>query len=150
MFYFPNSYQQNFPQFPQNYPQYQQNNFTQNQQPQTMLLHVPTSKDFDSVAIQPNKSALILAQNEPYMVLKSADGMGAISSTYYKYESVDVSQIGAPATEYATKAEVQQLQEIVQRMLIGGTNESNGSNGNAQGQKSGTGDLSADGAESAV
>lgn len=52
MFYFPNSsYQQNFPQYPQNYPQ--QNNFTQNQQPQTMLLHVPTSKDFDSVAIQP-------------------------------------------------------------------------------------------------
>lgn len=83
MFYFPNSSYQ------QNYTQYQQNNFTQNQQPQTMLLHVPTSKDFDSVAIQPGKSALILAQNEPYMVLKSADGMGAISSTYYKYEAVD-------------------------------------------------------------
>lgn len=149
MFYFPNSnYQQNFTQYPQNYPQYPQVN--QNPQPQTILLHVPTSKDFDSVAIQPGKSALILAQNEPYMVLKPADGMGAISSTYYKYEAVDVSQMGAPATEYATKAEVQQLQEIVQRMLIGGTNESNGSNGNAQGQKSGTGSLSADGSESAV
>lgn len=82
-----------------------------------VVLYAPTAKDFQGIAVQPGRQALIIAQNEPYMAHKVADGMGMVQTTLYRIEQVTETDINAPAQEYATKGELAQLQQIVQQIV---------------------------------
>lgn len=83
----------------------------------TYVLPVASVKDFDSVTIQPGKRALLMAQNEPYIAFKAADAMGMVQTNLYRIEHVTAEQIAQPSTEYATKTELQQLQQVVQQIV---------------------------------
>lgn len=82
-----------------------------------VVLYAPTAKDFQGIAVQPGRQALIIAQNEPYMAHKVADGMGMVQTTLYRIEQVTETDINSPAQEYATKGELAQLQQIVQQIV---------------------------------
>lgn len=83
----------------------------------TYVLPVASVKDFDSVTIQPGRRALLMAQNEPYIAFKAADAMGMVQTSLYKIEPVTAEQMAQPSTEYATKTELNQLQQVVQQIL---------------------------------
>lgn len=83
----------------------------------TYVLPVASVKEFDSVTIQPGKRALLMAQNEPYIAFKAADAMGMVQTNLYRIEPVTAEQIAQPSTEYATKSELQQLQQVVQQIV---------------------------------
>ena len=83
------------------------------------FLQVASTKDFDSVTIQPGRQALIMAQNDPYLAFKSADAMGMVTTSLYRLEPVTQEQINGPAVEYATKGELAQLQQVVQQLIDG-------------------------------
>lgn len=92
-------------------------NYTnQQQQSAPAVLYAPTAKDFASVSLQPSKQALIIAQNEPFMAFKSADNMGMVQTTMYRIEQVNEQDISAPSPEYATKTELAQLEQVVQKI----------------------------------
>lgn len=97
---------------------YQQQNASQPAQTDaTYVLPVASVKDFDNVTIQPGKRALLMAQNEPYIAFKVADTMGMVQTNLYRIEPVTAEQIAQPSTEYATKTELQQLQQVVQQIV---------------------------------
>lgn len=78
------------------------------------FLQVASTKDFDSVTIQPGRQALIMAQNDPYIAFKSADAMGMVTTSLYRLEPVTAEQINGPAPEYVTRQEFQQtVQQII-------------------------------------
>lgn len=78
------------------------------------FLQVASTKDFDSVTIQPGRQALIMAQNDPYLAFKSADAMGMVTTSLYRLEPVTAEQINGPAPEYVTRAEFQQtIQQLI-------------------------------------
>lgn len=115
------------PQMPSN-PQFNQMGYNFMPQPQQMQQNAPQSdatyvlpvasvKDFDSVTIQPGRRALIMAQNEPYIAFKTADAMGMVQTSLYKIEPVTADQMTQSGTEYATKMELNQLQQVVQQIL---------------------------------
>lgn len=113
---------QNGAQTPFNMPginnQYQQQNAAQPAHTDaTYVLPVASVKDFDNVTIQPGKRALLMAQNEPYIAFKVADTMGMVQTNLYRIEPVTAEQIAQPSTEYATKSELQQLQQVVQQIV---------------------------------
>lgn len=83
------------------------------------FIQVPSAKDFDSVAIQPGKPALIMSQNDPYIAFKSADAMGLVTTSLYRLEPVTAEQVNGPAVEYATKGELAQVQQMVQQLIDG-------------------------------
>ena len=92
-----------------------QTNLTQNSSP--AFLQVASTKDFDSVTIQPGRQALIMAQNDPYIAFKSADAMGMVTTSLYRLEPVTADQINGPAPEYVTRAEFQQtIQQLIDSM----------------------------------
>lgn len=101
------------------YQQYGQSQRTQTQQQNTPIVkYVSSVNDFNSVTLQPNMQAILIAQNEPYMCFKTADSMGMLSnSTYYKIEQVTQEQLTAPAMEYATKQEVARLENAVNQII---------------------------------
>lgn len=76
--------------------------------PGPAFLQVGTAKEFDNVTIQPGKQVLIMAQNDPYIAFKSADGMGMVTTSLYRLEPVTAEQINGPAPEYVTRQEFQQ------------------------------------------
>ena len=96
-------------------PQQMQQGMPQNEM--TYVLPVASVKDFDSVTIQPGRRALIMAQNEPYIAFKTADAMGMVQTSLYKIEPVTADQMAQPSTEYATKSELSQLQQVVQQII---------------------------------
>ena len=78
------------------------------------FLQVASTKDFDSVTIQPGRQALIMAQNDPYLAFKSADAMGMVTTGLYRLEPVTAEQINGPVPEYVTRAEFQQtIQQLI-------------------------------------
>lgn len=83
----------------------------------TYVLPVASVKEFDTVTIQPGRRALLMAQNEPYIAFKAADAMGMVQTSLYKIEPVTADQMAQPSTEYATKTELNQLQQVVQQIL---------------------------------
>lgn len=98
-------------------PQTQQMQQNAPQSDATYVLPVASVKDFDSVTIQPGRRALIMAQNEPYIAFKAADAMGMVQTSLYKIEPVTADQMAQPSTEYATKSELSQLQQVVQQII---------------------------------
>ena len=98
-------------------PQPQQMQQNASQSDATYVLPVASVKDFDSVTIQPGRRALIMAQNEPYIAFKTADAMGMVQTSLYKIEPVTADQMAQPSTEYATKTELNQLQQVVQQII---------------------------------
>lgn len=92
---------------------------TQSQAPQTAVLYAPTAKDFAGVSVQPGRQALVIAQNEPFMAFKVADNMGMVTTSLYRIEQIDEAALSATVQEYATKAEFNQLQQIVQQIVDG-------------------------------
>lgn len=101
----------------------QNNPYTQQTQPNTpMVIYVPSSKDFTSVSVQPGKQALLIAQNEPYMAFKTADMMGQVQTSLYHIDSITEEQMNGPQPEYATKSELVQLQQVVQQIVDGLSN----------------------------
>lgn len=115
------------PQMPSN-PQFNQMGYNFMPQPQqiqqnapqsdaTYVLPVASVKEFDTVTIQPGRRALLMAQNEPYIAFKAADAMGMVQTSLYKIEPVTADQMAQPSTEYATKTELNQLQQVVQQIL---------------------------------
>ena len=96
-------------------PQQIQQNAPQNEA--TYVLPVASVKDFDTVTIQPGRRALLMAQNEPYIAFKAADAMGMVQTSLYKIEPVTADQMAQPSTEYATKTELNQLQQVVQQII---------------------------------
>lgn len=115
------------PQMPSN-PQFNQIGYNYQPQPAQMQQNAPQSemtyvlpvasvKEFDTVTIQPGRRALLMAQNEPYIAFKAADAMGMVQTSLYKIEPVTADQMAQPSTEYATKTELNQLQQVVQQIL---------------------------------
>lgn len=98
-------------------PQAQQIQQNAPQNEATYVLPVASVKDFDSVTIQPGRRALLMAQNEPYIAFKAADAMGMVQTSLYKIEPVTADQMTQPGTEYATKMELNQLQQVVQQIV---------------------------------
>lgn len=73
------------------------------------FLQVGTAKDFETVIIHPGKQALIMAQNDPYIALKSSDAM-----SIYRLEPVTPDQIKGTPPEYVTRGEFQStIQQLV-------------------------------------
>lgn len=87
------------------------------QMAQIIVLYTPTAKDFSSVTIQPNRQALIIAQNEPFMAHKVADGMGMVRTSLYKLIPIAEKDMEDPKPEYITKVEFAQLQNVVQEIV---------------------------------
>ena len=85
---------------PINYPQ-------QTQSASPAVLYAPTAKDFASVSLQPGKQALIIAQNEPFLAFKNADNMGMVTTTIYRIEPVNESDLTPQQPEYVTRQEFQ-------------------------------------------
>ena len=83
------------------------------------FLQVGTAKEFDNVTIQPGRQALIMAQNDPFIAFKSADAMGMVTTSLYRLEPVTAEQMNGPSVEYATKGELAQLQDVVQKLIDG-------------------------------
>lgn len=83
------------------------------------FIPVPSTKEFDSITIQPGRQALIMAQNDPYIAFKSADAMGIVTTSLYRLEPVTAEQMNGPSIEYATKGELAQLQQVVQQLIDG-------------------------------
>lgn len=98
-------------------PQTQQIQQNSPQSEMTYVLPVASVKEFDTVTIQPGRRALLMAQNEPYIAFKAADAMGMVQTSLYKIEPVTADQMAQPSTEYATKTELNQLQQVVQQIL---------------------------------
>lgn len=98
-------------------PQTQQIQQNAPQNEMTYVLPVASVKEFDTVTIQPGRRALLMAQNEPYIAFKAADAMGMVQTSLYKIEPVTADQMTQPGTEYATKMELNQLQQVVQQIL---------------------------------
>lgn len=110
-----------FPQFA-NRPAQPQMQPTQALPNTPVVLYVASVKDFSGISVQPGRQVLAISQNEPYMALKSADMMGQIQTSLYHIDSVTEEQMAGPQPEYATKAEVAKLEQIVQQIVEGLSN----------------------------
>lgn len=69
------------------------------------VLYAPTHKDFDNVAVQPGRQAIIIAQNEPYLAFKSADDMGMVQTKLYRIEPITAEQVDPVKNDYITREE---------------------------------------------
>ena len=62
----------------------------------------------DSIAVNPNQKAWIMVQNEPIFALRTADGMGLVTTELYRFEKYE-----RPKTEFVTAS---QLSEIINKL----------------------------------
>lgn len=69
---------------------------------------VQSIEQVESIAVQPNQRAWIMVQNEPVFALRTADGMGLVSTELYKFEKYE-----KPKTEYVTAS---QLADIINKL----------------------------------
>lgn len=80
-----------------------------------MLVFVPNVKDIESVSVQPGQRVFTMAQNEPVLACREANGMGVVQTTYCRLEPYEpTSAAAAPSTEYVTRAE---FDEFAKKLL---------------------------------
>lgn len=80
-----------------------------------MLVFVPNVKDIESVSVQPSQRVFAMAQNEPVLACREANGMGVVQTTYCRLEPYEpASAAAAPSTEYVTRAE---FDEFAKKLL---------------------------------
>lgn len=72
---------------------------------------VPNVKAVENVNVQPGGKAWVMVQNEPIFALRTADQMGLVTTSYYRFEKIDPAALNtaAPAPEYVTHAEFDQF-----------------------------------------
>lgn len=69
----------------------------------------PTIKDVDHVNVSPGGKAWVMVQNEPIFALRSADQMGLVTTSYYRFEKYDpAAQPTEAAPNYITREELEQ------------------------------------------
>lgn len=80
-----------------------------------MLVFVPNVKDIESVSVQPGQRVFAMAQNEPVLACREANGMGVVQTTYCRLEPYEpASAASTPSTEYVTRAE---FDEFAKKLL---------------------------------
>lgn len=81
----------------------------------SMLAFVPNVRDIESVSVQPGQRVFVMAQNEPVLACRDANGMGVVQTTYCKLEPYEPTAAAAtPSPEYVTRAE---FDEFVKKLL---------------------------------
>ena len=70
---------------------------------------VATIKQAEQVNVQPGGKAWIMIQNEPVFALRTADQMGLVTTSYYRFEKIDPSAMESPSTEYVTRSEFEKF-----------------------------------------
>lgn len=69
----------------------------------------PTIKDVDHVNVNPSGKAWVMVQNEPVFALRTADQMGLVTTSYYRFEKYDpAAQPEEAAPSYITREELEQ------------------------------------------
>lgn len=87
--------------------------------PQTMhsgpdWLQVPNVKQVEQISVTPGGKAWIMVQNEPVFALRTADQMGLVSTTYYKFQKYEP---GEQSEDYITRNEFDKFAKNVQSVL---------------------------------
>lgn len=84
----------------QYYNPYQQSNID--------WIMVQSIDQVESIAVQPNRKAWVMVQNEPIFALRTADAMGLVTTELYKFEKYE-----RPQTKYVT---ADQLNDIIDQL----------------------------------
>lgn len=87
--------------------------------PQTMQngpdwVQVPNVKQVEQISVTPGGKAWIMVQNEPVFALRTADQMGLVSTTYYKFQKYEP---GEQSEDYITRNEFDKFAKNVQSVL---------------------------------
>lgn len=91
--------------FPQQYQPYQPYQIRQ-QAPD--WVYVPTVADVQNVGVQPGNRAWIMVQNECVFAIRSADGMGIMTTDFYRFEKYDP-RVKPQTEQYVTYADLERL-----------------------------------------
>lgn len=79
-----------------------------------------------SWVMAPNSNAILLdAENEGRFYIKTTDNIGMCNIRVFNYkEVIDIQPVqGANSVQYATKQDVQELRDLIDSMMRGGSNE---------------------------
>ena len=71
-------------------------------------VYVPTVADVQNVGVQPGNRAWIMVQNECVFAIRSADGMGIMTTDFYRFEKYDP-HVKVQAEQYVTYADLERL-----------------------------------------
>ena len=71
-------------------------------------VYVPTVADVQNVGVQPGNRAWIMVQNECVFAIRSADGMGIMTTDFYRFEKYDPNA-KTQTEQYVTRAELEQI-----------------------------------------
>lgn len=81
----------------------------QSQQSGPDWVMAPTIKDVEHVNVPPGGKAWVMVQNEPLFALRTADQMGLVTTSYYRFEKYDpAAQPAEAAPSYITREELEQ------------------------------------------
>lgn len=75
---------------------------------------VPNVKQVEQISVTPGGKAWIMVQNEPVFALRTADQMGLVSTTYYKFQKYEP---GEQSDDYITRNEFDKFVKNVQSVL---------------------------------
>ena len=71
-------------------------------------IQVSSVQQVEQVPVQPDAKAWVMVQNEPVFALRSADQVGLITTSYYRFEKYNPTE-SKPTPEYVTRAEFEQF-----------------------------------------
>lgn len=95
-------------------PMQQQQSAPQTMQSGPDWLQVPNVKQVEQISVTPGGKAWIMVQNEPVFALRTADQMGLVSTTYYKFQKYEP---GEQSDDYITRNEFDKFVKSVQNVL---------------------------------
>jgi hypothetical protein len=84
-------------------------------QPQTGLdwIMAQTVKQVEQVSVQPGQKAWVMVQNEPIFALRTADQMGLVTTSYYRFEKYEPGEPVAEPEQYVTRREFEEFVKSV-------------------------------------
>lgn len=88
-------------------------------------IYVPDIEQVDSVQVIPGRKAWIMVQNEPVFALRSADGMGLVTTDLYRFEKLEAK----PKPAFVT---IDQLNDAISKLKGELKNESINTAGDAE------------------
>lgn len=77
----------------------------------------PTLADVEHVNVAPGSKAWVMVQNEPIFALRTADQMGLVTTSYYRFEKYEPAAGKQAAPQYVTKEELETRLAAIQELL---------------------------------
>lgn len=68
-----------------------------------------TMAQVEQVAVLPGQKAWVMVQNEPVFALRTADQMGLVTTSYYRFEPFDPAAAKPAEKEYITREDFDKL-----------------------------------------